>query len=67
MNKFSILFLTLLLALRVAMKAESAKEKRDNSIELFSKLFPYHYILFNGISNITAKIIHNIPQFALSF
>ena len=28
MNKFTILFLTLLLALPVAMKAESAKEKK---------------------------------------
>ena len=31
MNKFTILFLTLLLALPVAMKAESAKEKRDDT------------------------------------
>ena len=31
MNKFTILFLTLFLALPIAMKADSAKEKKDDS------------------------------------
>ena len=31
MNKFTILFLTLFLALPMAMKADSAKEKKDDT------------------------------------
>ena len=31
MNKFTILFLTLFLALPIAMKADSAKEKKDDT------------------------------------
>ena len=33
MNKFTILFLTLFLALPMAMKADSAKEKKDSRNE----------------------------------
>ena len=32
MNKFTILFLTMFLALPMAMKADSAKEKKDDTI-----------------------------------
>lgn len=32
MNKFTILFLTLFLALPIAMKADSAKEKRRQQV-----------------------------------
>ncbi len=46
MNKFTILFLTLLLALPVAMNAESAKEKEttpDTLQEPFLKLMVRSY------------------------
>ena len=48
MNKFTILFLTLFLALPMAMKADSAKEKKDRSEErrvgkeCRSRWSPYH-------------------------
>ncbi len=40
MNKFTILFLTLFLALPIAMKADSAKEKKDDSRYLKVELSP---------------------------
>ena len=40
MNKFTILFLTLFLALPIAMKADSAKEKKKTTAGISWELSP---------------------------